>query len=96
MKINITVDCTPEEARAYMGLPDLRPLQDAVMGELQKQMLDATHALAPEAILRAWMPLAPQTPEHLRDVMTGMLRLFVPGLPAGAGGGDTVPGGGKG
>jgi len=91
MKIGITIDCSPEEARAFLGLPDLRPLQDAVMAQVQKQMLDATLALSPEAMLRAWMPLAPQTPEQMRDAMTGMLRMFVPGS-----GGPAEPGGGKG
>lgn len=89
MKITITVDCLPEEARAFLGLPDMRPLQEAVMGQLQKQMLDATAAMSPEAILRAWMPLAPQTPEQMRDAMAGMLRLFLPG---GAPSADTASG----
>lgn len=28
MKINVEVDCTPEEARRAMGLPDLAPVHD--------------------------------------------------------------------
>lgn len=28
MIITINVDCTPEEARAFLGLPDLKPMQD--------------------------------------------------------------------
>lgn len=90
MKIGITVDCTPEEARTFMGLPDLRPLQDAVLGQMQTQMLDATKAMAPEAILRAWMPMVPQSPEQMREAMAGMLRLFVPSIAA------TDPSSGKG
>ena len=37
MKVNITVDCTPEEARAFMGLPNVAPLQDAAMKQMQAQ-----------------------------------------------------------
>lgn len=95
MKITITVDCSPDEARGFLGLPDVKPLQDAVMAQLQKQMLDATVAMSPDAILRSWMPLAPQTPEQMRDAMTSMLRLFVPGaggLPAASGGAGGQPG----
>ena len=27
MKVNVEVTCTPEEARAFFGLPDLGPMQ---------------------------------------------------------------------
>src|SRR3546814_14839244 len=40
MKINIEVDCTPEEARRVLGRPDLTPLQDkyvATMGDLRSE-----------------------------------------------------------
>ena len=51
MKINVEIDCTPEEARTFLGLPDLRPMQDAVLAKMQQQMLDAVDALSPEALL---------------------------------------------
>ena len=34
MKITIEVDCTPEEARAFMGMPDVRPMQDEIMADM--------------------------------------------------------------
>ena len=34
MKINIEMDCTPEEFRQCFGLPDLRPIQEAVLGAM--------------------------------------------------------------
>ena len=27
MKVNIEVDCTPDEARRFLGLPDVAPMQ---------------------------------------------------------------------
>jgi kynurenine formamidase len=30
MKIKIDIDCTPQEARAFFGLPDVEPIQEAV------------------------------------------------------------------
>ena len=33
MKIKIEVDCTPEEARNFFGLPNVKPMQEAVMAE---------------------------------------------------------------
>ena len=78
MKIHVEVDCTPEEARRFFGLPDLRPMQDAVMAKVQQQVLDAVNAVSPDALLKTWMPLAPQTPEQMRDAMAGLFRLFTP------------------
>ncbi|MDN3564093.1 DUF6489 family protein [Paeniroseomonas aquatica] len=89
MKINVEIDCTPEEARQFLGLPDLRPMQDAVMARIQQQMLAGVDALAPEALLKAWMPLAPQTPDQLRDAMGGLFRMFNPLATPGPG---TPPG----
>jgi len=79
MKVNVEVECTPEEARRFLGLPDLRPMQDAVMAKVQQQMLDAVNVLSPETLLKTWLPMAPQTPEQMRDAMTAMFRLFTPG-----------------
>ena len=76
MKVNIEIDCTPEEARHFFGLPDLRPMQDAVLAKMQEQMLEGVAAVSPEALLRAWMPLAP--PEQMRDAMATMFRMFNP------------------
>ena len=38
MKINVEVDCTPAEARAFLGLPDVAPLNEAMVAEMQKRM----------------------------------------------------------
>ena len=48
MKINVEVDCTPEEARRVMGLPDLTPVHDkyvaamgdAMDGKAQPEMIE--------------------------------------------------------
>ncbi|MFW5680430.1 MAG: DUF6489 family protein, partial [Pseudomonadota bacterium] len=34
MKVRIEVDCTPEEARAFLGLPEVRPLQERLLTEM--------------------------------------------------------------
>jgi len=86
MKVTIEIDCTPEEARRFLGLPDLQPLQEAVLAKVQQQMLDGVAALSPEALMKTWVPMAPQTPEQMRDALASMFRLFTPG-GAGQGGG---------
>ncbi len=41
MKIKIEIECTPEEARAFLGLPDVAPMQAALLAEMQSRMKDA-------------------------------------------------------
>jgi hypothetical protein len=57
MKVNIELDMTPQEARAFFGLPDVAPLQQKMMEEMQGRMRLAFDAGDPEAMMRAWMPL---------------------------------------
>ena len=38
MKINIEIDCTPEEARTFMGLPDVTPANSIYVENLAKAM----------------------------------------------------------
>jgi hypothetical protein len=56
MKVNVEVDMTPEEARRFMGLPDVAPLQEKMMAEMQARMKAAFDTGDPEAMLQAWMP----------------------------------------
>ena len=56
MKVNITMDMTPQEARAFMGLPDVAPIQQRMMDEMQERMKAAFDTGDPEAMMRAWMP----------------------------------------
>ena len=57
MKMTIEVDCSPEEARRFMGLPDVAPLQQKMMEEMQARMKAAFDTGDPEAMMQAWMPL---------------------------------------
>ena len=41
MKVNIEVDCTPDEARRFLGLPDIAPMQQTVMAAMEKRLVDA-------------------------------------------------------
>lgn len=38
MKINLEVDCTPDEARRFLGLPDVAKANEAYMEKLTKAM----------------------------------------------------------
>lgn len=60
MKINVDIDCTPEEARTFFGLPDVQPMQKALMDQVQKQMQEGLGAMTPEALFKVWLPASIQ------------------------------------
>ncbi len=78
MKITIEVDCTPAEARAFMGLPDVEPLQAEVMGEIQRRAMQALAMTDPQQLLKNWVPWSAQGMEAFQTLMR-----------AAAGGGST-------
>ena len=55
MKVTINVDCTPEEARAFMGLPNVADAQKAVVDEWQRQTLEAMQNMDPQILFQTWM-----------------------------------------
>lgn len=57
MKITINVDCTPEEARRYMGLPDVAPMQEEMLREMQDQMMQGAKSMQPAEMMKAWTPM---------------------------------------
>lgn len=68
MKINFDIECTPEEARKFLGLPDVAPMQDAIMSQIQKRVEDSIHSLEPEALVKTWMPLTMQSFQGLGEI----------------------------
>jgi len=80
MKVTIEIDCTPDEARQFMGLPDVKPMQAALMARMEAQMMEAAERFSPDAVLRSWMSLVPQTPDAMKD-MFGKFLQSIPGVP---------------
>jgi hypothetical protein len=75
MKITIEVDCTPEEARRFLGLPDVVPMQEAVMEKIQQRMAAAIDATTPEALMRLWMPMSP---DQMQQAFANLFDAFRP------------------
>jgi hypothetical protein len=84
MKVNIEIDCTPLEARQFLGLPDMQPMQTAVMEKLQQQMMANIEKVSPEALMQSWFTFDPKLAERFQDMFTTMA-----GLGAGLGGTST-------
>ncbi|MFQ5468275.1 MAG: DUF6489 family protein [Kiloniellaceae bacterium] len=68
MKITIDVDCTPDEARRFLGLPDVAHMQDAMMAEVQKRMMANLEAMDPETMVKTWLPAGLQELEKFQKM----------------------------
>ena len=75
MKVNIEIDCTPLEARQFFGLPDLAPMQTAVMDKLQQQMMSNIEKMSPEALMHSWLTFDPKLTERFQDMFVAMAGL---------------------
>ena len=68
MKINFDIDCTPEEARAFLGLPDVKPMQENIMAEVEERMKANLSAMDPETMIKTWMPAGVQGFDQLQKM----------------------------
>ena len=57
MKMHLEIDCTPEEARRAMGLPDLSPVHERYVAVLQEAMAGQVRPEAIETMMRSWAPM---------------------------------------
>lgn len=57
MKINIEIDCTPEEARRLFGLPDLEPLHAIYLARVEKLMDKGITPDMVETMVKNWVPM---------------------------------------
>ena len=69
MKIHVGIDCTPEEARAFFGLPDVAPMQAAVMKEMQDRVVSAMKGTDAETLLKTWMPAGAASIEQMQKML---------------------------
>jgi Family of unknown function (DUF6489) len=69
MKVTLNIDCTPDEARAFFGLPDVKPLQEKVLKEVQERLTATLTAMEPEAILKTWLPATIKGFEQLQEML---------------------------
>jgi Family of unknown function (DUF6489) len=75
MKVNVEIDCTPIEARQFFGLPDVAPMQMAVMDKLQQQMTANIEKISPESLIQSWFSFDPKLAERFQEMFVTMAGL---------------------
>lgn len=70
MKMTIEIDCTPAEARAFVGLPDVTSINDHLVAEVKRQMDENLARVQPDELVRSWLLFGGQAQEQFRKMMT--------------------------
>ena len=73
MKISLDIDCTPEELRGFFGLPDVKPMQEQLLKEVEEKLRANLKALDPEAMLKTWLPAGLKGFEQLQEMFLNQM-----------------------
>lgn len=75
MKINVEIDCTPEEARRAMGLPDLTPVHDhyiqLMLSSMDKGMINPEMI---QSMMKSWAPMGEAGMNFWRGMFDNMTK----------------------
>lgn len=72
MKVSVDVDCTPEEARRFMGLPDLSELHAAYIDKMKSAMSEGVPAEAFADMMKSWGPAGDAGMNMWKQMMESM------------------------
>ncbi len=69
MKMTIEVDCSPEEARRFLGLPDVSTLNEQLVEEMKKRVSANMSLMSPDEMMKNWMSFGAGAQEQFRKLM---------------------------
>ena len=74
MKGKLEVDCTPAEARAFLGLPDVESLNEQLVTEVKRRMDDNITAMQPDELMKTWTSFGLQAQDQFRKLMEAAVK----------------------
>ncbi len=91
MRIEISVDLTPEELRRFLGLPDVKAIQDELLEQVRERLRAGGEGLDPLTLMRPFLTPNLRTVEAVQKAFWQALGNAAPG--GGRGGGQDQEGG---
>lgn len=69
MKVTVNVDCTPEEARTFLGLPDVSPIHDKYV-QVMLDTMDGSNSIEQmETLLKSFSPMGDASMRMFKQMM---------------------------
>lgn len=69
MKVKIDIECSPEEARSFLGLPDVTRINEAMVDEVVRRTEANLDSMEPEVLIRQWSAVGGQMTNQFMDMM---------------------------
>lgn len=60
MKVEVHIECTPEEARQFLGLPDVTEMQKQMVDVLYSRMGESIKTMDTNDLMGTWAPMMMQ------------------------------------
>lgn len=70
MKFNIEVECTPDEARRFLGLPEVAPMQARLIEQIEAQLKETVRTMDGKAMMEQWLPIGIKGVEQFQSMWT--------------------------
>ena len=74
MKVNIEIDCTPEEARSFMGLPDVTEANSVYVDGITKAMKGVSNPAQMQEYAQALAPMGQVGLKMFQSFVEGGMR----------------------
>ena len=71
MKVNIEIDCTPVEARTFLGLPDVIQVNAVYVENLTKAMQGVTNLEQLKEMSQQWAPMGQMGLKLFQNILEG-------------------------
>jgi tetrahydromethanopterin S-methyltransferase subunit B len=78
MKFNINVECTAHEAREFIGLPNVAPMQERLMEDLEKHIRTHMKSLDPQTLMKTWVPATIESLSVLQRMFMNQMAMGQP------------------
>jgi hypothetical protein len=69
MKVTIEIDCTPQEARTFLGQPDVEAFNDWLIEQMKARFTQNMELLKPEEMMKGWIAVGGQAQDAMRRFM---------------------------
>ncbi|MCG8443907.1 MAG: DUF6489 family protein [Caulobacterales bacterium] len=70
MLVTVNVECTPQEARAFLGLPNVEPINDAMVQNVVSALETNRDLMDPTEVVKQWMAFGGAMRDQFFNVMT--------------------------
>ena len=78
MKIKFDIEVTPQELRTFFGLPDVEPLQQRLLAQIEEQMRAGTAGFDPLSLMKPFLPGSLQTFDGMQKAFWDAVKASTP------------------